>query len=89
MNENKVTANGVRLPEMGIKPYVEYGLGIQKNWKDHFTAFGQAMVRNGGRNGIALTSGFRWSLGRDGDDHTVNVNNTTGEQRQKVKQLKK
>lgn len=66
MNENKVTANSVRLPEMGLKPYVEYGVGVQRNWKDRFTAFCQAMIRNGGRNGIALTAGFRWALGREG-----------------------
>ena len=65
MNENNVTANNVRLPEMSMKPYVEYGVGVQRNWKDKFTAFGQAMLRNGGRNGIALTAGFRWALGKD------------------------
>ena len=35
-------------------------------WNDNFTAYGQATIRNGGRNGIALTAGFRWSLGKDG-----------------------
>ncbi len=45
-----------------MKPYVEYGVGVQKNWKDRFTAFGQAMLRNGGRTGIALSGGFRWAL---------------------------
>ena len=70
MNESSSSANGVRLPEMHTKPYVEYGLGLQKNMKDRFTAFGQAMVRNGGRTGIALTAGFRWALGHDHDhDH--------------------
>ncbi len=58
MNETSATANGVKLPEMHTKPYVEYGVvGIQKRMKDKFTAFGQAMIRNGGRNGIALTAG--------------------------------
>jgi len=76
MNENKVTANNVRLPEMSMKPYVEYGLGLQRNWKDKFTAFGQAMIRNGGRNGIALTAGFRWSLGKEGKP-IEKVNNET------------
>ena len=66
MNETSATANGVKLPEMHTKPYVEYGVGIQKRMKDKFTAFGQAMIRNGGRNGIALTAGFRWALGREG-----------------------
>lgn len=66
LDDTKVTANDVRLPEMSVKPYVEYGLGIQKRWKDKFTGFTQAMVRNGGRNGIALTAGFRWALGKEG-----------------------
>ena len=66
MNENNVTANNVRLPEMSMKPYVEYGVGVQKRFKDKYTAFGQAMLRNGGRNGIALTAGFRWNLGKEG-----------------------
>ena len=71
MNENKVTANAVRLPEMGMKPYVEYGIGLQKQWKDKFTAYGQAMVRSGGRNGIALTGGFRWAIGNDRNNEKV------------------
>ena len=73
MNENNVTANNVRLPEMSMKPYVEYGVGVQRNWKDKFTAFGQAMLRNGGRNGIALTAGFRWALGKDTPHHNDKV----------------
>ena len=68
MNESKVTANNVKLPEMSVKPYVEYGVGVQRNWADKFTAFLQAMIRNGGRNGIALTGGFRFMLGSDDDN---------------------
>lgn len=63
MNNTKVTANNERLPEMSTRPYVEYGVGIQKHIGDTFSGYGQAMVRNGGRNGIALTLGFRWALG--------------------------
>ena len=66
MNETNVTANGVSLPDMSVKPYVEYGVGVQKLWKDKFTGFLQAMIRNGGRNGIAITGGFRWALGQEG-----------------------
>jgi outer membrane autotransporter protein len=65
LNETNVRANNVKLPEMSVKPYIEYGLGVQKHWKGRFCAFAQAMIRNGGRNGIALTLGFRWSLGKD------------------------
>ena len=65
MGESDTTANGVKLPEMSIKPYVQYGVGLQKRFKDHFMGFGQAMIQNGGRNGISLTAGFRWALGHD------------------------
>ena len=64
---SKSTANGIVLPEMSMKPYAEYGIGIQKRWADKYTAFGQAMVRSGGRNGVALTFGFRWNIGKDND----------------------
>jgi len=76
LNETNTTANGVKLPEMSMKPYVEYGLGVQKRFKDKYTAFGQAMIRNGGRNGIALTFGFRWALGKDSKP-IEKVNNET------------
>ena len=65
LNETKFTANDVRLPEMSIKPYVEYGIGLQKRWNDKRSGFIQAMLRNGGRNGIALSFGFKWTLGKD------------------------
>ena len=65
LNSSKVRANDVLLPKMSVKPYVEYGLGLQRTWADRFTAYGQAMVRNGGRNGVMLSAGMRWSLGED------------------------
>lgn len=74
LNQTETVANNIALPEMHIKPYVEYGLGVQKRWSDKFTAFFQTMIRNGGRNGIALTGGFRWSIGTDPSE-TVNSNN--------------
>ena len=66
LDDTKVMANDVRLPEMSVKPYVEYGVGIQKRWKDRCTGYLQAMIRNGGRNGIVLTGGFRWAIGKEG-----------------------
>ncbi|MBP7212214.1 hypothetical protein KBA27_05205 [bacterium] len=64
MDKAKFFANDVSLPEMSVKPYIQYGLGLQKRWGEKFTAFGEAMIRNGGRSGIALQFGFRWSLGK-------------------------
>ena len=75
MGESDATANGVKLPEMSIKPYVQYGVGVQKRIKDHFTAYGQAMIQNGGRNGISLTGGFRWALGKNKDQKVEKVRN--------------
>lgn len=63
MDRTKFYANEVALTELSVKPYVEYGVGLQKRYGDRFTGFGQAMLRNGGRNGIALTLGLRWALG--------------------------
>lgn len=66
MNDTHFAANNVVLPSMSIKPYVEYGLGVQKTWNDKCTGYLQAMIRNGGRNGVALSTGFRWALGKEG-----------------------
>ena len=66
LNDTKVRANDIRLPEMSIRPYVEYGVGLQKTWNDRCAGFLQAMLRNGGRNGVALSFGFKWALGKEG-----------------------
>jgi hypothetical protein len=98
MNETHVVASGAKLPEMSIKPYVEYGAGVQKSFGERFTGYLQAMLRNGGRNGIALSGGFRWALGRAGGSsqkvtyrsHRVvrsNYQNTTVPKKKVLKQL--
>ena len=65
MDRTNVMANDVRLPQMSVKPYVQYGVGVQKSWGDKFTAFVQTMFRGGGRNGVAFTAGFRWVFGKE------------------------
>ena len=50
---------------MTIDPYVEYGVGVKRLWKDKFTGFLQAMVHSGGRSGVALSFGFKWALGKE------------------------
>ena len=64
MDKTDFRANNVALPDMSVKPYVQYGVGIQKRWGERFTGFFQTMLRNGGRNGVALSLGFRWTLGK-------------------------
>ena len=87
LNETHTEANGVKLPEMHTKPYVEYGVGLQRTWADKFSAYGQAMLRHGGRNGVALTFGFRWALGKDKTQKVQKDSKMLG--RQEVKRASK
>ena len=77
MGNTHARANGVKLPEMSVKPYVQYGIGLQKTMKDHFTAYGQVMLQNGGRNGVSLTAGFKWNIGRDKNQEKVHREDST------------
>ena len=63
LDDSKVVADGVALPDTSIDPYVQYGLGVQKHWGEIFTGYVEAMARSGGRKGVALNAGFRWALG--------------------------
>ncbi len=58
----KFQADDVYLPNLAIKPFVQYGAGVQKRWGERVTGFMEAMIRNGGRNGVALQFGFRISI---------------------------
>lgn len=62
MDRTQFKANDVSLPELSVKPYIEYGAGLQKRWGERFTGFFQVMLRNGGRNGVGLQLGFRWTI---------------------------
>lgn len=85
MDHTNVMAQDVRLPQLSVKPYVEYGVGVQKSWGERFTAFFQTMIRNGGRTGIVLTAGFRWALGKEPNYDNQKVQGTT--QRKVIKSL--
>jgi len=62
MNETKFKANDVMLPEMSVRPFVSYGLGVQKRWGERFTGFVQTMFRSGGREGVSFSFGLRWAI---------------------------
>jgi outer membrane autotransporter protein len=64
MAHSETRVGGFKTPEMYIKPYVQYGVGVQKRFADSFLGFLQTMVYNGGRNGVMLTGGLRWSVGK-------------------------
>ena len=65
MNNSRFKADDISLPELSIKPYVRYGVGVQKRWGDKFTGFIQSYITSGGRNGIGFQLGMRISLGKE------------------------
>jgi outer membrane autotransporter protein len=79
MDKTNFDANDISLPELSIKPYVRYGLGVRKRWGERLSGFGQAFINNGGRNGIGLQAGFRWAIGEG----------STGSTKGSVPELKK
>lgn len=62
MDKTKFEANEVTLPELSVKPFVRYGIGVQKKWGERFMGFFQTFLTNGGRNGVGLQFGFRWTI---------------------------
>ena len=58
---------------MGRTSVVAYGVGLQKTWKDNYSAFGQVMLRNGGRTGVVLNAGFNWKIGKDSKKSSDNT----------------
>ena len=64
MDKTRFMANEVYLPELSIKPFVKYGVGLRKSWGERFTGYLQTYITNGGRNGVGLQAGFNWALGK-------------------------
>lgn len=62
MDRTKFQANDVSLPDLSVKPFVRYGIGIQKLWGDRFTGYLQTFLTSGGRNGVGLSAGLRWRI---------------------------
>lgn len=70
-NNGLITINGdtnisidISLPEMNIKPFIRYYIGVQKRIGERFTGFGQIFFNTLGRGGIGFSFGFKWSLRR-------------------------
>ena len=61
----KFQANDVSLPQISVKPYVKYGVGVRKSWGERLTGFFQTYVTNGGRNGVGFQAGFSFAIGKD------------------------
>ena len=61
VDDSKVKANNVVLPEISVKPYSEYALGVIKEW-DVVDSYFQLVYRNGGREGIDLQAGVSYEF---------------------------
>lgn len=75
MDKTNFHANNVSLPELSVKPYVRYGVGVRKTWGEVCTGFFQTYFTNGGRNGVGLQAGFRFTLGKGGLKSIKSSNN--------------
>ena len=64
MDDTKFKANNVALPELSVKSYTKYSVGIQKMWGEKYTGYIKTDLMNGGRDGIGIQAGFTWKFGK-------------------------
>lgn len=62
-NKTEYSTAMIDIPSISMKPYAQYGFGIQKLWGERSTGFIQFMMRSGGRNDVAFSAGYRYDLG--------------------------
>ena len=62
-NKTEYSTALIDIPSVSIKPYAQYGVGIQKLWGERSTGYIQFMMRSGGRNDISFSAGYRYDLG--------------------------
>ena len=62
MNDTKFEAQHINLPEMSVKPYAQYGIGVQKTGYGRLSGYGQIDLLSGGRKGVDLTAGIKWAF---------------------------
>ena len=64
-DNNKITADDVLMPAMSVKPYVEYGVGLTKDWSQEewnpkdLATFAEINRHDGGREGWDLNLGLK------------------------------
>ncbi len=59
---SNIRANGVKLDELELRPYTEYGIGVQKRWANERDAYVQLLGHSHGRDGILVGAGIRWNF---------------------------
>lgn len=61
IDDSKVKANDIVLPEISVKPYSEYVLGVIKQW-DVVDSYFQLIYRSGGRDGVDIQTGISYEF---------------------------
>ena len=79
MDRTQFMANNVSLPSLSVDPYVKYGVGVRKTWGERLVGYFQTYLTNGGRNGVGLQCGFRWTLGKEPKAEPKTVNNNVND----------
>lgn len=69
LDKTDFQASDATLPELSVKPFVKYGIGIRKTWGERLTGFFQTYFTGGGRNGVGFQLGFRMTLGKGGNGY--------------------
>ncbi len=64
MASENISINNYALPGVSTYPYIEYGGGFQKKWKNESSGFLQLLIRNGGKMGVSVLLGFKVPIGR-------------------------
>ncbi len=74
LDKTQFQASDATLPELSVKPFVKYGIGVRKTWGERLTGFFQTYFTNGGRNGVGFQLGFRMTLGKGGNGNAKKSN---------------
>lgn len=64
LDKTDFKANDVAMPELSIKPFVKYGVGLRKVWGERTTGYLQTFLTSGGRNGVGIQAGCRIRVGQ-------------------------
>lgn len=62
MDKKAFTANQEALPELSLKPYVEYGGGVEKSFNDKWNSYINILGRNMSRDGVSFNLGVNMSF---------------------------
>lgn len=62
VNDSHFTADGADLPELSVKPFVEYGAGLQKTFGETVQLYAQGLFSGGGYRSAGGKLGVRWAF---------------------------